>query len=177
MIDYWFSGEGRIRTSIQLFSNIICDETVNLDYSYERITIQPTLPICILPHLLILGAPSPTVRTLCGVNYVVDQVFVDPKGIEPSTLSLQGRNASHWNMRAQKNSKKNWKIFFTEGFEPSCPMGVGFQDQCVYHFHEVNLSMTIELIEMAQLKCAFYFFFFKIIFIALITLPFSSTNS
>ena len=27
--------------------------------------------------------------------------LVDPKGIEPSTLSLQGRNASHWNMRAQ----------------------------------------------------------------------------
>lgn len=30
------------------------------------------------------------------LNYIVD-----PKGIEPSTLSLQGRNASHWNMRAQ----------------------------------------------------------------------------
>ena len=32
---------------------------------------------------------------------LIKPIFVDPKGIEPSTLSLQGRNASHWNMRAQ----------------------------------------------------------------------------
>ena len=36
-------------------------------------------------------------------NYRIALYLVDPKGIEPSTLSLQGRNASHWNMRAQIN--------------------------------------------------------------------------
>lgn len=42
------------------------------------------------------------IPNVAGCQLPYYPIFVDPKGIEPSTLSLQGRNASHWNMRAHK---------------------------------------------------------------------------
>ena len=36
--DYRISGEGRTRTSKSIILHIICDETVNLDYPFRRMT-------------------------------------------------------------------------------------------------------------------------------------------
>ena len=46
-----------------------------------------------------------------------------------------------------KKLKEKLKDVFTEGLEPSCPIRRRcFEPMCI-PFHEVNLSMTIELVE------------------------------
>ena len=118
MIDYWFGGEGRIRTSIQLFSNIICDETVNLDYSYERITTQPTLPICILPHLLILGAPSPTVRTLCGVITLLTKYLWTRRESNSPLSPCKGETPAIGTCEPKKTQRKIERYFLLRDSNP-----------------------------------------------------------
>ena len=46
---------------------------------------------------------TPASSVQCSTNWAIGPNWkcVDPKGIEPSTLSLQGRNAKPWNMQAQ----------------------------------------------------------------------------
>lgn len=62
---------------------------------------------------------------------------------------------ANWAM-GPKKLKEKLKDVFTEGLEPSCPIRRRcFEPMCI-PFHEVNLSMTIELVEMARLERAFY---------------------
>ena len=58
--DYRISGEGRTRTSKTIIPNIICDETVNLDYPFGR-----------------------RANTAYFTNLHTSPNFVEDKGIEP----------------------------------------------------------------------------------------------
>ena len=87
----------------------------------------------------IFSGGSGWIRTSSGLS---QQIYSLPR------LSNSGARPNLFATTFMARHTKPWRsVVRAEGIEPSCPMGVGFQDQCVYHFHEVNLSMTIELLK------------------------------